>query len=135
MSTTDLGVVEALLARALPDPRAFAERVLHQAVDRLAVDLPGYEPAEPAPPAEADAIAEDVLDRELLLAAAVGACMCWGEDPACGICSGRGTAGWTVPDRRLYATYVEPAVERFSAAAAPTATTPPAQPPLEGVTE
>jgi hypothetical protein len=111
MSTTELSQVEALLERVLPDPMGFAERVFQQMVDRMATEVPGG--ASPAHGAANGSIAHDALaDRNVLLAAAVGACDCWGVNPGCAICSGEGSAGWLEPDARLYAEFVEPAVRR-----------------------
>jgi hypothetical protein len=111
MSTTELAQVEALLARVLPDPTGFAERVFQQMVERLSTEIPGGE--SPSIGATYESTAEEGLaDRNVLLAAAVGACDCWGQEPNCPICSGEGSAGWLQPDPRLYAEYVEPAVLR-----------------------
>jgi hypothetical protein len=49
-------------------------------------------------------------DRNKVLAAALGACGCWGEDPKCQLCAGAGAPGWTLPHRDLYAHYILPAV-------------------------
>ncbi len=47
------------------------------------------------------------------MAAAVGACpQCWGEDPECRECRGRGTPGAFLPHRASFAQLVLPAVER-----------------------
>jgi hypothetical protein len=97
MTTSELAQVEALVARVLPDPAGFIQRVLQQMVDRLSSTRDG------------------VADTNLVLAAALGACDCWGQDPECAICSGDGSAGWTEPDARLYAEYVEPAARRYAA--------------------
>ena len=53
---------------------------------------------------------EELLARNSDLAAAVGACDCWGDDTTCPYCEGVGTPGWMPPDRRLFAQYVYPAV-------------------------
>jgi hypothetical protein len=57
-----------------------------------------------------DLVCDDLLDRDGELAAALGACECWGEDPGCPWCDGLGSPGWTPPDRRLFAFYVHPAI-------------------------
>ncbi|MGP3945498.1 MULTISPECIES: hypothetical protein [Streptomyces] len=61
---------------------------------------------------------DSVVDRNLLLAAAVGACDCWGDDPDCPICGGEGTSAWMAPDRHLFAEYIYPAVRSLSVARA-----------------
>jgi hypothetical protein len=53
------------------------------------------------------------LDRNAELAAALGACRCWGERPACPTCGGYGEPGWVRPDRALFAYYALPAVDRL----------------------
>jgi hypothetical protein len=51
-------------------------------------------------------------DRADRLADALGACAsCWGEDSACPECQGRGRPGRSMPDERLFADIVMPAVE------------------------
>jgi len=54
---------------------------------------------------------QELLDRDSALAAALGACDCWGEDRGCPTCDGAGAPGWALPDQRLYAAYVQPAVD------------------------
>jgi hypothetical protein len=53
---------------------------------------------------------EELVERNSALAAALGACDCWGEDIDCPVCDGLGEPGWALPDERLFATYVQPAV-------------------------
>jgi hypothetical protein len=130
MSTTELSQLEALLGRVVPDPMGFAERVFQQMVDRLATELPGG--GAPRPGAANGSIARDALaDRNVLLAAAVGACDCWGLNPDCAICSGEGSAGWLEPDARLYAEFVEPAVRRSGSARDDSSDQPPKEGDLE----
>ena len=118
MSSTELVDLETLLERVLPDPMGFAERVGKQLVDRLSTDLPGGE--RPVVVSTYESIVhEALLDRNVLLAAALGACDCWGQQVDCPICSGEGRAGWVEPDPGLYAEYVEPAVVRMSCAEVP----------------
>lgn len=107
MSPSELQQLESLLFRALPDPRGFADRVLEQLLDRLAAD--------PSPARSVTVVteaAQHLSDRDALLAAALGACECWGDDSDCAVCGGDGVSGWTEPDDELYATYVRPAVRR-----------------------
>jgi hypothetical protein len=73
---------------------------------------------------EDDPVVADVLERlynevETLrarndsLAAALGACpSCWGENPRCVRCRGRGRPGGRQPDNALFSELVEPAVQR-----------------------
>ena len=50
-------------------------------------------------------------DRTGRLADALGACnSCWGEDAGCPECQGHGTPGSSLPDERLFAEVVMPAV-------------------------
>jgi len=112
MTTSELAAVEALLMKVLPDPMGFAERVLGELAERLATAPPGDGPTV-VPSYEAAAHAA-LVDRNLLLAAALGACDCWGEVVGCPRCSGQGVAGWMPPDPELYGEYVAPAVRRTS---------------------
>ena len=55
-------------------------------------------------------------DREELLADALGACcMCWGEDPQCRACRGRGSPGYAKPDEELFNELVFPAMQMLRA--------------------
>jgi hypothetical protein len=58
---------------------------------------------------------DDLVERASELAAALGACDCWGDDPDCPFCHGGGTPGWMPPDRRLFAVYVYPAIRTLRA--------------------
>jgi hypothetical protein len=50
------------------------------------------------------------------VAAALGACaLCWGHEPACRACRGRGLPGRSLPDEALFFEYVMPAVRLVSA--------------------
>lgn len=113
MSTSELADLERLLEGILANPRGFTDRVFQQLADRLGADHGG------APNnvviSYDSAVHEALVDQNVLLAAAVGACDCWGQDPACPVCAGTGSAGWTEPDRTLFEEYVAPAVTRMTA--------------------
>jgi hypothetical protein len=53
---------------------------------------------------------EELIDRNSVLAAALGACDCWGQHVDCPFCEGVGGPGWALPDERLFASYVRPAL-------------------------
>lgn len=53
---------------------------------------------------------EDLATRNAALAAALGACDCWGQ-VECTVCHGTGGPGWTLPDKRLFSYFVRPALE------------------------
>lgn len=64
----------------------------------------------------------DTMDVELTalrarndeLAAALGACyLCWGEDPGCPVCGGKGRPGHFAPDRQLFDRHATPAARRL----------------------
>jgi len=112
VSTTELGEVEALLERVLPDPRGFAERVFDQLMQRLTMQVP--DAAAPVVDSYDAAAYQAMVDRNMIFAAAVGACDCWGFDSGCPECGGRGVAGWIKPDAGLYGEFVEPAVKRMA---------------------
>lgn len=55
-------------------------------------------------------------DRNAALADALGACAaCWGSDPWCARCRGRGAPGGRAPVEDAFARYVTPAVQRRGA--------------------
>jgi DNA repair exonuclease SbcCD ATPase subunit len=57
---------------------------------------------------------ETLRERNDSLAVALGACaLCWGDDVSCPVCAGAGRAGFTPPDRELFAQYIAPALHHF----------------------
>jgi hypothetical protein len=59
----------------------------------------------------------ELFHRNAAVAAALGACDCWGERANCPLCNGEGSPGWVPPDESLFAIYVGPVVHQFSAEA------------------
>jgi hypothetical protein len=57
---------------------------------------------------------KELAARDAVLAAALGACECWGMCAECPSCGGDGTPGWALPDEQLYASYVNPAVSAIT---------------------
>ena len=127
VSTTELEEVQALLEHVLPDPAGFAQRLALQVMTRWG------EVAEPQASAfytateTEDVTVGDIVitpdrpdedetpaDTNILLAAALGACECWGLRANCDLCQGLGTAGWTQPDPELFEEFVKPAIARLS---------------------
>jgi hypothetical protein len=127
MSATELDEVQALLERVLPDPAGYAQRLALQAMARWG------QAAEPNASAfYTAATAEDVtigdvvitpdqpdtdeapVDTNILLAAALGACECWGLRANCDLCRGQGSSGWIQPDSELFMELVEPALAKLS---------------------
>ena len=111
MSDSELAMLESLLVRVLPDPMGFLERATSELAGPLTT------PAAPTPGAtlfDVEPVRDDqvLADQVVLLAGALGACDCWGQDPGCPACSGAGRPGWVEPDPDLYREYVEPAVLR-----------------------
>lgn len=54
---------------------------------------------------------QNLQERNDSLAAALGACyLCWGEEPTCSHCRGRGRPGYVAPDKELFIEWVAPAV-------------------------
>jgi hypothetical protein len=135
-----------LLGRIVPDAIVLVERVLQHAQEQLTDDSASGDgsPDEvvvaalgnrlarmfsddgsavgdwPAAGVNGDELThyEELVDRNSVLAAALGACDCWGQHADCPFCDGIGGPGWTVPDERLFASYVRPAlaIRTFSAA-------------------
>jgi hypothetical protein len=121
VSTSELDEVTALLERVLPNPAGFAERLAEQFITRWAggdlpaatrVVLQGEAETHDIPDAGIDSAAADTT---LVLAAALGACDCWGMRSDCPVCAGDGTSGWTEPDVELFRELVGPALARLSA--------------------
>lgn len=54
---------------------------------------------------------EELEDRNSALAAALGACDCWGEEADCAVCQGAGMPGWALPERRMFLKFVSPALK------------------------
>lgn len=121
MSSTELEDLESVAVRLLADPSAFAQRLLEQLLDRLAT-APGQAPRQRPVTVEgtvADSTEQELLDRQILLAAALGACECWGSDPECPFCGGDGLPAWRHPDPQLYEEFVAPATARLAESARP----------------
>ena len=53
---------------------------------------------------------EELVDRNTVLAAALGACDCWGQLANCPFCDGSGRPGWILPNEQLFESYVGPAL-------------------------
>jgi hypothetical protein len=134
MSGTELQDVQALIERVLPDPSGFAQRLLLQLMAQFGQSAePGANAfssganAFYTATAEEDMTASEIFlapEREspdeapastnMLLAAALGACECWGLRADCDVCQGRGSAGWTEPVPELFDEFVGPAIARRS---------------------
>jgi hypothetical protein len=131
MGMTELDEVQALLERVLPDPSGFAQRLVMQAMTRWGQSASSdafYQGGNDfyaagatertragttvVPPDEV-IVDEAPIDTNLLLAAALGACECWGLRRECPICAGQGSSGWTLPDGELFEEFVRPAVVRL----------------------
>jgi hypothetical protein len=133
MGMTELEEVQALLERVLPDPSGFAQRLLMQAMARwgqstvsgASAFYPGGDDfytaaATPKTRTSKTVITPDQvimdgapIDTNLLLAAALGACECWGLRRECQLCGGQGCAGWAQPDAELFEEFVQPAAARL----------------------
>ncbi len=58
-------------------------------------------------------------ERSDTLAAALGACyLCWGDDPGCQVCAGRGSPGCLPINPDLFEEFIVPALRRVRARAA-----------------
>jgi hypothetical protein len=125
MSTTELDEVQILLERVLPDPAGFAQRLALQAMERWGQSAKPHASA-PATAATGDVTTNGIvvtpepsdeggtaIAMTMLLAAALGACECWGLRPGCPQCQGHGSAGWIEPDAELFEEFVKPAIERM----------------------
>jgi hypothetical protein len=52
-----------------------------------------------------------LVKKNHVLAAALGACDCWGEIANCPSCHEWGKPGWRLPNKRLFAYFVRPAIK------------------------
>jgi hypothetical protein len=134
MDATELDAVQALLERILPDPSGFAQRLLLQLMAQFGQSA---EPGASAFGSSAsafytaathhDATASNIVitpeesaadeaqpGTSLLLAAALGACECWGLRADCDVCQGQGSAGWTEPVPELFDEFVGPAAAKLT---------------------
>jgi hypothetical protein len=131
LMATELDDVQSLLERLLPDPAGFAQRLAVQVMSRWGqsagpatsafytdVTAEAGTPAATVITPDWAASEEPPVNMNILLAAALGACECWGMRTGCGACQGHGSPGWTEPDPELFAEFVEPAVARCPVGAA-----------------
>lgn len=140
MSGTELQEVQALIERVLPDPSGFAQRLFLQLMAQFGQSAePGanaFAASESAfdsgasafyTAAEEDLTASEIVitperssadeapaGTNMLLAAALGACECWGLQADCNLCWGQGSAGWTEPVPELFDEFIGPAIARRS---------------------
>jgi hypothetical protein len=128
LTATELDELQTLLEHVLPDPTGYAQRLALQVMTQWGQSArqdtgSSYpSPASSASSAQGDIVItpdqrepdEKPVDTNLLLAAALGACECWGLRAECEICRGYGSAGWLKPDPELFEEFVRPAVDRLS---------------------
>jgi hypothetical protein len=133
MAATELEEVQALLEHVLPDPSGFAQRLLLQLMSQFGESgAPGagsygsaanafytaatHEDATTSniiiTPEQPD-VGEGLAGTNVLLAAALGACECWGLRADCDVCRGYGSAGWTEPVPELFYEFVGPAIAKL----------------------
>jgi hypothetical protein len=124
VSTTELDELQILLERVLPDPAGFAQRLALQAMEKWgqSAKSQGSDPFAAGPEdiaangivitPEFPDVDGGAIDISMLLAAALGACECWGLQPGCARCQGHGSAGWFQPDIELFEEFVRPAIAR-----------------------
>ena len=130
MTTSELDQVQALIDNVVPDPTRFAQRLVTQFVTQWgAVTEPGaatvdttawdghVEASRTFERTARSAQDEALVKTNGLLAAALGACACWGFDTDCPLCRGQGCTGWTQPDRELFEEFVAPAIARLPGSA------------------
>lgn len=120
MSTAELEDVLALVQRVLPDPAGFAERLVQQAVAMWADGSAAGATEFDASRARMNDGRTIIVDADIghdscaEVAAALGACECWGTQPTCPRCHGLGSSGWADPDIDQFQLFVAPAVERLA---------------------
>ena len=63
--------------------------------------------------AERNSIQKKYLKCNSALSGALGSCgQCWGEDPHCPVCRGKGSSGWRAVNKSLFNLYVLPTLEK-----------------------
>lgn len=117
--TTDGGSrLRQILAQASLGPQQQQLVELLLALDEESGD-PGAASEEQRAPAtgRSDDVERELADLRTVndtAAAALGACqVCWGGDPGCPVCAGRGRPGFAEPDPELFRKLVAPAVRRM----------------------
>lgn len=103
----------ALLARYLADRHATAEKAPESVVDERAGERQIAFEHLRTHVTELYAELEALRVRNEQLAAAMGACSCWGDEPACSHCGGAGVPGWSAPDVLLLRVYALPALREL----------------------
>lgn len=128
MTATELDELQALLEHVLPDPARYAQRLAMQFMTRwgesarqdTGFSYQSTASSDPAPRGDIEITPDQQepddtpVDTNLLLAAALGACECWGLRAECAMCRGYGSAGWARPDPELFEEFVRPAIARLS---------------------
>jgi hypothetical protein len=134
MAATELEQLQALLERILPDPSGFAQRLLVQLMAQFgqsgetgagafnssarafytAATSDDVTTSNIVLTPEQPTVDEPIAGTNLLLAAALGACECWGLQTDCDLCQGRGSVGWTSPVPELFDEFVGPAIAKLS---------------------
>jgi hypothetical protein len=102
-----------------------------QRAGQMAGDAAAASAGDVGEAAESLTLALNVLQqRNDLLAAALGACCsCWGQDPQCRLCRGRGRPGFAIPDEQLFREFVLPSIQMLRAQkAASSVSSPPTNP-------
>jgi hypothetical protein len=62
---------------------------------------------------------EELVERNTVLAVALGACDCWGQLADCPFCDGAGGPGWILPDEQLFTSYAGPALSAVTDTSGP----------------
>jgi hypothetical protein len=63
--------------------------------------------------AERNSIQKRYLKLSSALSGALGSCgQCWGEDPDCPVCRGKGSSGWRTVNKSLFNLHVLPTLEK-----------------------
>ena len=121
--------IAGLLASQLAQPQASAAKHEPPIIEAECIEEANSSVAEHAAQASDTAMRElrcqvesmfaelkTLRERTDALASALGACcLCWGQDPECRFCHGRGTPGFALPDESLLAELVLPAIRILQA--------------------
>lgn len=110
MVQRELETIEQLVVQIMPDPKGYADKVINQLLEKLTMGTP-VSPTIEEPEKDYQIPYEQLAARNLLLAAALGACECWGENTECEYCKGVGSTGWIDPEEDLLRELVGPALQ------------------------
>lgn len=112
MADLDAAQLAARLAGGTPRQRLLLQLLRQsQSAGRMGPEAE-TSPRRQAPDRRKERALEFLTLQNQALAAACGACTCWGH-PRCRICRGEGGSGWRDPDPEMFRRFIEPVLYRL----------------------